>query len=58
MKYNVEKFARKKGLDLNQIINHGTNYSSLQELLEEYADRYCKHKKTFEEKGNETKCME
>ena len=57
MEYNVEKFAKKKGIDLNQNIDCGTNWSSLKQLLEEYAERYYKHKICFEQKGNETKCM-
>lgn len=45
MEYNVEIFGRKKDIDLNQTIysNKG-NFNSLQELLQDYAERYCKHK--------------
>lgn len=56
-KYNVKTFAKKKDLDLDQIIYHGTNWSSLEDLLNDYADRYYKHKVSFETKGHETNCM-
>jgi uncharacterized SAM-binding protein YcdF (DUF218 family) len=57
MKYSVEKFANKKQIDLNQSINTGTNATSLKDLLEDYAERYYKHKLSFDTKGNETNCM-
>ena len=53
--YNVKKFAKKKDLDLDQLIYHGTNWSSLKDLLDEYADKHYKHKKRLEDKRNESK---
>ncbi len=58
MKYNVEIFARKKDIDLNQTIySNSGNFTSLQELLEDYANRYYKHKESERLKGHETNCM-
>jgi len=58
MEYNVKKFALKKGINLRQNIDcKDGNWSSLQDLLEEYAHRYYKHKEGERINGNETKCM-
>ena len=58
MKYNVKIFGRKKDIELNQTIySNAGNFNSLQELLEEYADRYYKHKESDRLKGHEQNCM-
>lgn len=58
MKYNIQIFATKKGINLNQNIDcKDGNWSSLQDLLDEYAHRYYKHKTHYNNTGNETKCM-